>query len=141
MDRIRQARTNINIALLWLSNQISTKTAIDRLHKLSTITIVNKANAESVKNKHLQLVEAIKIILDFYNDIPAEIQTKKDLYQYLIEHEIKTVNVKVNNREEKVSAAKVIITLDNDSIFIDSNTIHFEDIERIRYRNKIIYQK
>ena len=89
----------------------------------------------------MQLVEAVKIILDFYNDIPAEIQTKKDLYQYLIEHEVKTVNVKVNNREEKVSAAKVIITLDNDRIFIGSNTIHFEDIERIRYRNKIIYQK
>lgn len=103
----------INIALLWISNQISTKTAIERLHKLSTIIIVSEVNAESVKNKRLQLVEAVKIILDFYNDIPKEIQAKKDLHQYLIEHEVKTVNVKTKNREEKVRATAVIRTLND----------------------------
>lgn len=131
----------INIALLWISNQISTSTAIYRFYELHTLIQFNENNQELIEQSRIKLIEGVKIILYFYTDVDTKMKAQKDLYQYLLNKEIKTVNVKVNNRDYKINKTEIIRLLRGIEVPLDSTTINFDDIETITYRKKMIYQK
>lgn len=131
----------INIALLWISNQISTSTAIYRFYELHTLIQFNESNQELIEQSRLRLTEVVKIILYFYTDVDSKMKAQQNLYQYLLDKEIKTVNVKVKNQLYKINATEIIRLLRGIEIPLDSNTINFDDIETITYRKKILYQK
>lgn len=131
----------INIALLWISNQISTSTAIYRFYELHTLIQFNESNQELIEQSRLRLTEGVKIILYFYTNTDTKMKAQQNLYQYLIDNEIKTVNVKVNNKGYKINATEIIRLLRGIEIPLDSTTINFDDIETITYRKKMIYRK
>ena len=131
----------INIALLWISNQISTSTAIYRFYELHTLIQFNESNQELIEQSRIKLIEGVKIILYFYTDVDSKMKAQQNLYQYLIDNEIKTVKIKVNNRDYKINATEIIRLLHGIEIPLDSNTINFDDIETITYRKKILYRK
>lgn len=145
----------VNIALLWLSNQISTSTAIYqfyelyahvqiRMHNLTSHTQIDKNDPKSIEPYRLKLIEFVKFVnfvACFYNDMDPKIQEQKDLYQYLLDKEIKTVKVNLNNKNYKMSVAAIIRLLRGIELPIESTIINFDDIETITYRKKILYQK
>lgn len=67
----------INIALLWISNQISTSTAIYRFYELHTLIQLNESNQELIEQSRLRLIEDVKIILYFYADVDNNMKAKK----------------------------------------------------------------
>ena len=143
----------VNIALLWLSNQISTSTAIYqfyelyahvqiRAHNLTSHTQIDKNDPKSIEPYRLKLIEFVKFVVYFYNNMDPNIQAQKDLYQYLLNKEIKTVKVNLNNKEEyRMSVDAIVRLLRGIEVPIGATIITFDDIESITYRNKIIYQK
>lgn len=131
----------INIALLWISNQISTSTAIYRFYELHTLIQFNENNQELIEQSRIKLIEEVKIILYFYTDVDTKMKAQKDLYQYLLNKEIKTVNVKFNNEEYRMSVDAIVRLLRGIEVPIESTIINFDDIETITYRKKILYQK
>lgn len=142
----------VNIALLWLSNQISTSTAIYqfyklyahvhiRAHNLSSRNQIDKNDPKSIEPYRLKLIEFVKFIVYFYSDIDPKIQAQKNLYQYLLDKEIKTVKVNLNNEEYRMSVDAIVRLLRGIEVPIGSTIINFDDIETITYRNKMIYQK
>lgn len=133
--------TIINIALLWISNQISTSTAIYRFYELHTLIQFNENNQELIEQSRLRLIEDVKIILYFYTDVDTKMKAQQNLYQYLLDNEIKTVNVKVNNKNYKMNTSEIIRLLRGIDVPLDSTVINFNDIESITYRKKILYQK
>lgn len=131
----------INIALLWISNQISTSTAIYRFYELHTLIQLNESNQELIEQSRLRLIEDVKIILYFYADVDNNMKAQKNLYQYLLNNEIKTVKIKVKNQLYKINTNEIIRLLRGIEIPLDSTAINFDDIDTITYRNKMIYQK
>ena len=142
----------VNIALLWLSNQISTSTAIYqfyklyahvhiRAHNLSSRNQIDKNNPKSIEPYRLKFIEFVKFIIYFYNDIDPKIQAQKNLYQYLLDNEIKTVKVNLNNEEYRMSVDAIVRLLRGIEVPLGSTIINFDEINTITYRNKTIYQK
>lgn len=131
----------INIALLWISNQISTNTAIYQFYELHTLIQFNENNQELIEQSRLRLIEDVKIILYFYADVDNNMKAQKNLYQYLLNNEIKTVKIKVKNQLYKINTNEIIRLLRGIEIPLDSTVINFDDIDTITYRNKMIYQK
>ena len=142
----------VNIALLWLSNQISTSTAIYQFyelyahvnirdHNLSSRNQINKNDSKSIEPYRLKLIEFVKFVVYFYNDMDPKIQAQKDLYQYLLNKEIKTVKVNLNNKKYRMSVDAIVRLLRGIEVPIGSTIINFDDIDTITYRNKMIYQK
>lgn len=131
----------INIALLWISNQISTNTAIYQFYELHTLIQFNENNQELIEQSRLRLIKDVKIILYFYADVDNNMKAQKNLYQYLLNNEIKTVKIKVKNQLYKMNTNEIIRLLRGIEIPLDSTVINFDDIDTITYRNKMIYQK
>lgn len=131
----------INIALLWISNQISTSTAIYRFYELHTLIQLNESNQELIEQSRLRLIEDVKIILYFYADVDNNMKAQKNLYQYLLDNEIKTVKINLNNEDYKMNVDTIIRLLRGIEVPLGSTIINFDDIETITYRNKTIYQK
>lgn len=142
----------VNIALLWLSNQISTSTAIYqfyelyahvhiRAHNLSSRNQIDKNDPKSIEPYRLKLIEFVKFIVYFYSDIDPKIQAQKNLYQYLLDKEIKTVKVNLNNKDYRMSVDAIIRLLRGIEVPIGSTIINFDNIDTITYRNKTIYKK
>lgn len=131
----------INIALLWISNQISTNTAIYRFYELHTLIQLNERNQELIEQNRLRLIEDVKIILYFYADVDNNMKAQKNLYQYLLNNEIKTVKIKVKNQLYKINTNEIIRLLRGIEVPIGLTIINFDDIETITYRKKEIYQK
>lgn len=131
----------INIALLWISNQISTSTAIYRFYELHTLIQLNESNQELIEQSRLRLIEDVKIILYFYADVDNNMKAQKNLYQYLLDNEIKTVKINLNNEDYKMNVDTIIRLLRGIEVPLGSTIINFDNIETITYRNKTIYQK
>lgn len=131
----------INIALLWISNQISTNTAIYQFYELHTLIQFNENNQELIEQSRLKLIKDVKIILYFYADVDNNMKAQKNLYRYLLNNEIKTVKIKVKNQLYKINTNEIIRLLRGIEIPLDSTVINFDDIDTITYRNKILYQK
>lgn len=131
----------VNIALSWLSNQISTSTTINQFYDLNTLVQFNENNQELIEQSRLSLIEGVKIILSVYKDVDTKMKKQQNLYQYLFNNHIKTVNVKVDNQDYKINTPDIIRLLRGIEVPLDSTIINFDDIETITYRNKMIYQK